>query len=71
MAELLIKRADLHEGEWVVLPEFTINAGVIGMSPTESKPGVAVLLNSLQLVKAAPGTPEQLKTDAAVVNPKA
>jgi hypothetical protein len=52
VAELLIKKADIHEGQWVVVPEYTFNAGILGTNPTDSKPGVALLLNSLQLVKS-------------------
>jgi hypothetical protein len=70
IAELLIKKAHIHEGRWVVVPEYTFNAGIIGPAPTESKPGVALLLNSLQLVKADANAPSQLVVDAAQRNPK-
>ena len=70
MAELLIKQAKINEGSWVVVPEFSFNAGILGANPKESKPGAAVLLNSLQLVKAALDAPAQLVVDAAKVNPK-
>lgn len=70
VAELLIKKADVHEGRWVAIPEYSVNAGIIGQSPGDSRPGVALLLPSLQLAKADPNSPSQLVVDAAVVNPK-
>jgi hypothetical protein len=70
VAELLIKKADIHDGRWVVVPEYTFNAGILGTNPVDSKPGVALLLNSLQLVKADANAPPQLVVDAAKANPK-
>lgn len=70
VAELLVKRANLHEGRWVVLPEFSVNAGIIGQTPGDSKPGAAILLNSLQLVRAQADAPERLVVDASIINPK-
>jgi hypothetical protein len=71
VAEALIKRKNLHEGEWVVGVEFVLNVGAMGMSPETVRPGAMVLANQLQLVKAPPGQPQPpgLVVDAAVVNP--
>ena len=77
VAELLIKKAGIHEGKWVVLPEFMVNAGVLASAPAmgggvplENRPGAAILLNSLQLTKAAHDIQPPLVVDAAKVNPK-
>jgi hypothetical protein len=70
VTELLIKKADIHEGRWMAIPEYSLNAGIIGPKPEDSKPGVAMLLNSLQLVKADQNAPALLVVDAAKVNPK-
>jgi hypothetical protein len=69
IAEMLVKKADIHEGKWLVTAEMSINAGILGATPTDSKPGVVVLLNRLQLVKAETGAPESLVVDAAKLNP--
>ena len=71
VAEALIKRQNLHEGEWVVGVEFVLNVGAMGMSPESIRPGAMILANQFQLVKASPGQqhPPGLVVDAAVVNP--
>jgi hypothetical protein len=71
IAEALIKRQNLHEGEWVVGVEFGLNVGAMGTSQEAIRPGVMVLANQIQLVKAIPGQPHPpgLVVDAAVVNP--
>jgi hypothetical protein len=71
IAEALIKRQNLHEGEWIVGVEFVLNVGAMGMSPESIRPGAMILANQLQLVNAIPGQqqPRGLAVDAAVVNP--
>jgi hypothetical protein len=71
VAEALIKRNNLHEGEWVVGVEFVLNVGAMGMSPETVRPGAMILANQFQLVKAIPGQPHPagLVVDAAAVNP--
>jgi hypothetical protein len=71
VAEALIKRQNLHEGEWVVGVEFVLNVGAMGMSQESIRPGAMILANQFQLVKATPGQqhPPGLVVDAAVVNP--
>jgi hypothetical protein len=70
VAEILIKKQNIHEGEWVASIEFTINAGVVGTGPTDAKPGMIVTANNVQLAKAQPNSPPHLVVDAAKVNPK-
>jgi hypothetical protein len=68
----LIKDKGLHEGLWAIGFEMVLGAGLFGPSPAESKPGAIMQINKLQLVRAAPGTPEAVRAvDAAVVNPRA
>jgi hypothetical protein len=71
VAETLIKKQGIHEGKWVAAFEFTLNVGLMGAIPTDIKPGVMILTNSVQLMKAQEGSPENLMVDASVVNPKA
>jgi hypothetical protein len=78
ITELLIKSADIHEGRWMIVPEYMINAGILASGPVspaspgsvQEKPGVALLMNSLQLAKAPPDGPSHLIIDAAKVNPR-
>jgi hypothetical protein len=70
VAETLIKKQGIHEGKWVIAVEFTLNVGLMGAAPPDIKPGVMVLANSLQLLKAQDGAPPGLTIDASVVNPK-
>jgi hypothetical protein len=71
VAEALIKKQGIHEGKWVIVIEFTLNIGLLGATPPDVKPGVMILANSLQLVKAQEGSPPNLTIDASVVNPRA
>jgi hypothetical protein len=70
VAEALIKKQDIHEGEWTPVVEFAFTVGVLGPNPKDSRPGMMILGNSLQLVRAQPNSPPHLVVDAAKVNPK-
>jgi hypothetical protein len=70
IAETLIKKQDIHEGEWVASLEFAVNAGIVGQSPTDAKPGLFIFANTVQLAKAQPNSPPHLVVDAAKANPK-
>jgi hypothetical protein len=70
VTETLIKKQGIHEGKWAIGIEFNLNIGLIGMTAADVKPGVMVLANALQLMKAVEGTPSNLIVDAAAVNPK-
>ncbi len=72
VTEMLIKKQDIHEGEWMTAVQFAIAGGVIGQGPTpaDAKPGVMVFANGLQLVRAEPNAPPHLVVDAGKVNPK-
>ena len=70
VGELLVKKQDLHEGQWVALIEFGINAGMVGPSQAEAKPGMSIIANGVQLARAQPGAPTNLIVDAEKVNPK-
>jgi hypothetical protein len=70
LAELLIKKQDIHEGKWMVALEFQINIGLMGLSPPAGLPGVMAVCKSVQLAKAQEHSPQNLIVDAAVVNPK-
>ena len=71
VAETLLKKQGIHEGKWVIALEFTINIGFVGLTPENVRPGMMVLANSVQLVKAQDGSPPSLVVDAALVNPRA
>jgi hypothetical protein len=70
VAETLIKKQGIHEGKWLIAIEFTLNVGLMGAVAPDVKPGVMVLANSVQLLKAQDGSPPNLTIDASVVNPK-
>jgi hypothetical protein len=69
VAELLIKKLNIHEGEWLASIEFTINAGIVGPSPSDTKPGMLLVANKVQLARAPANSPPHLVVDAAKVNP--
>jgi len=70
LAEALIKRQDVHEGQWVVAIEFGVTIGMMGPTLDVVRPGAMVLANQVQLVRATAGqSPPHLIVDASVVNP--
>lgn len=71
VTEALLKKQGIHEGEWTAILEFAINAGVVGQGPADAKPGMMVVANGVQLLKAQPNSPPHLIVDAAKVNPQA
>ena len=70
LLELLIKKAGVHEGRWILMTNFGITPGNFGPSPDQFSPGVAVVINQMGIQRAQPETPEPMSLDAAVVNPR-
>jgi hypothetical protein len=69
--EVLIKKADLHQGKWQLIMTFGLAAANMGPTPAELVPGAAVAVTGIGLQKAVEGSPEALTADAAIVNPAA
>jgi hypothetical protein len=67
--ELLIKKAAVHEGKWVLAANMGFTAGNFGPGPDQIAPGAIVTVLQLGITRAAPDTPEPMTLDAAVVNP--
>ena len=51
VAEILIKKQDIHEGERMAAIEFSVTGGVFGQGQADAKPGVMVNANGVQLIK--------------------
>jgi hypothetical protein len=71
IVELLIKKADLHHGKWVLSLNFGMSPGNFGLTPEQSVPGIVVAVTGIGLVRGGPDTPEAIQVDASVVNPAA
>ena len=72
LTELLIKDADVHDGEWSLLLGLQIGVGSFGI-PGQQYPGAAVTLHNIGIQKFVPGNPRPegaVILDAAKVNPK-
>lgn len=71
IAELMVKKLDLHEGLWMPGIEYGLNVGVVGSSQEEAGPGLMAIATKLQLTKveAGIGGPEHMVVDAAKINP--
>jgi hypothetical protein len=67
--ELLIKKADLHEGKWQLIINFTFAAANAGPTPADIIPSAFVGVASFGLTKAGDQSPPSLTLDAGVVNP--
>jgi hypothetical protein len=71
VVELLIRRADLHDGKWVLSLNFGLSPGNFGITPEQAVPGVVVAVTGIGLIRGGSDTPEALQVDASVVNPAA
>ena len=69
LVELLIKKAGVHEGRWVLMAGFGFSAGNFGPSADQMSPGAIVAITQLGIQRAQADTPEGMGVDAAVVNP--
>jgi hypothetical protein len=69
LLEILIKQAGVHEGKWTIMTSFGFTAGNFGPSPGQMSPGAVVTVLQMGIQRAAPGAPEEMTADAAVINP--
>jgi hypothetical protein len=69
VVELLIRKADLHDGKWILSVNFGFTAGLFGPTPEQTSPGALVGILGIGLTRAAPDTPDALQVDASQVNP--
>jgi hypothetical protein len=71
LVELMIKKADLHEGKWMLAVTFGFGAINGGPTPEQVMPTGVVGVQSIGILKAQPDSPENLTVDAGLVNPVA
>lgn len=69
IVELMIKKADLHEGKWMIQVNFGFGVLNAGPTPEQIIPSGVVGIQSLGIQKAQPDSPAILTVDAAEVNP--
>src|ERR1700694_2481346 len=67
--EMLIKKADIHEGKWMFSANFGFSAGNFGPTPDQLSPGGVVVILGIGLQRAAGDAPEAALVDAALINP--
>jgi hypothetical protein len=67
IAELLVKKQDIHEGHWGLTVRFGINAANIALSPAGLLPTAIVPIIEMGIQRSE--GPTTLTVDAAVVNP--
>ena len=71
LLELLIKQADVHDGRWALMLNFTIGTGLSLQSPDLLAPGMSMIVSQVGIQKAQLGLPDEASVDAATVNPRA
>jgi hypothetical protein len=69
LVELMIKKADLHEGRWMMSITFGFGALNGGPLPEQVMPTGVVGVQKIGIIRAPKESPEPLTVDAAVVNP--
>ena len=67
LAEVLVKKQDIHEGIWGLYVRFGINAANIGQNDDELKPSAIIPILELGLQKFE--KENNLSVDAAKINP--
>jgi hypothetical protein len=67
--ELLIKKAGIHEGKWVLAIKFGFSVLNAGPTPEQIVPTALIGIQTIGVQKALPEAPEALLIDASVVNP--
>jgi len=67
--EMLLKKANIHEGRWMLSVNFGLGAGNFGTVPEQIAPGAIVTVLGVGLQRAAADTPQVITLDASVVNP--
>jgi hypothetical protein len=73
LIELLIKKADVHEGEWGLVLNMSVATGVMGPTPEQAAPGIMVTIPNIGIQRTPPGAPQgpaNISVDAEKVNPK-
>jgi hypothetical protein len=69
LVEIMVKKAGIHEGKWMLSITFGFGAINSGPSPDQMIPTGVVGVQSIGILKAVVESPEALTVDAAVVNP--
>jgi hypothetical protein len=69
LAELMIKKLDLHEGLWGIYVEFTLGAANVPTSPDNKTIAPAAIAAIKGIGVQRFEAPNNLTVDAAVVNP--
>lgn len=69
IVELLIKKAGIHEGKWVLAVNIGFSAGNFGPTLDQLVPGAVLTVLGIGLNRATPETPDALKVDASLINP--
>jgi hypothetical protein len=69
VAEVLLKKANIHEGKWMLSVNFGFAVGNFGAIPDQATPGAVATVLAIGIIRAAQDTPEALQVDASVVNP--
>jgi hypothetical protein len=67
--ELLVKKADIHEGKWMLSVNFGFAAGNFGATPDQASPGAVATVLAIGIMRAAQDTPDTLQVNASIVNP--
>jgi hypothetical protein len=70
LVEVLIKKAGVHEGKWMLLVNFGFAAINGGPSPDQIVPAAMAAIQSIGIQKAPDDGPPSLVADAAQVNPR-
>jgi len=69
LLELLIRKADVHEGRWILSVTFGFSAGNFGPTDAQMGPGAVTVIQQIGIQRAPADAPPAMGLDAAQVNP--
>ena len=73
LLEMMIKAADVHEGEWELIVNHLYGSGGFDVSETERVPSIIVAFAGVGIARLAAGVEKAKNSvwaDAAIINPK-
>lgn len=68
LLELLVKRAGVREGRWILMANFGIGPVNLGPPADLMAPGLAVVIGQIGIQRAQENTPEAASVAAAEIN---
>lgn len=68
LLEILVQRAGVTSGRWMLYANFGFSAGNFGPSSDQMNPGAITMINQIGIQRAQPETPVEMTVEAREIN---